>query len=122
MSSGSFLRVCRLLVQSLFLLSLCAGYVAAAPTPIDEADTESSAASANRPACRNPTVRKEWRTLSTSQRTQYIQAVKCVMRKPPIQPKRIPSVTNRFEDFLGAHIIKMTQIHYVVSVPVSPTV
>ena len=120
MASGSFVRACRLLVQSLFLLCLCVGLVAAAPTSTDAPDYDSSSSSVggNRP-CRDPVVRKEWRTLSPAQRTQYIQAVKCVMRKGPILPKRIPSVTSRFEDYLASHITKMTQIHYVVS-PDSP--
>ena len=120
MASGSFVRACRLLVQSLFLLCLCVSLVAAAPTSTDAPDYDSSSSSVggNRP-CRDPVVRKEWRTLSPAQRTQYIQAVKCVMRKGPILPKRIPSVTSRFEDYLASHITKMTQIHYVVS-PVSP--
>jgi tyrosinase len=43
------------------------------------------------------------RSLSVSQRTDYIKAVQCMMSKPPISKKFFPVVTNRYEDFVALH-------------------
>ncbi|KAK7214684.1 hypothetical protein V2G26_002687 [Clonostachys chloroleuca] len=66
------------------------------------------------PKCSKPTVRKEWRTLSVTERLSYISAVQCLLKKPAITSKSdMPGVTNRFEDFLGTHIAQMEDIHFV---------
>ncbi|KAH7390635.1 hypothetical protein BKA66DRAFT_459432 [Pyrenochaeta sp. MPI-SDFR-AT-0127] len=64
--------------------------------------------------CREPIVRKEWRTLSVADRKSYISAVKCLMKKPALTSvSDIPGVSNRYEDFLGTHIVQATNIHFV---------
>ncbi|TVY66761.1 N-acetyl-6-hydroxytryptophan oxidase ivoB [Fusarium oxysporum f. sp. cubense] len=64
--------------------------------------------------CKNPIVRKEWRTLSTPEKRSYISAVKCLLKKPALTTKSdLPGVTNRFEDFLGTHILQTSTVHFV---------
>ncbi|KAJ4985111.1 tyrosinase central domain protein [Stagonosporopsis vannaccii] len=54
------------------------------------------------------------RTLSEDHRKSYIQAVHCLLEKPPLTSKKIlPGVTNRFEDFLGDHILQTNTNHFV---------
>jgi hypothetical protein len=43
------------------------------------------------------------RELSLNERKQYIDAVKCLMNKPPIAKKYFPLVNNRYEDFVALH-------------------
>ncbi|PKS13374.1 hypothetical protein jhhlp_000145 [Lomentospora prolificans] len=63
--------------------------------------------------CINPPIRKEWRTLSKGERVQYIDAVKCLMEKPPLMSQHIiPGVTSRYEDFLGIHIVQADEVHF----------
>ncbi|CAI0654037.1 unnamed protein product [Colletotrichum noveboracense] len=64
--------------------------------------------------CTQPLVRKEWRTLSTEDRKSYIDAVKCLYNKPAVNSKEIlPGVTNRYEDFVGDHILQASANHFV---------
>ncbi|KAL0632473.1 hypothetical protein Q9L58_008658 [Maublancomyces gigas] len=65
------------------------------------------------PACKDPIVRKEWRTLSFGQKQSYIAAVKCLQRRPSIATATIPNAINRFDDFQGVHIQRTFQIHFV---------
>ncbi|KAH7007804.1 hypothetical protein B0J12DRAFT_714999 [Macrophomina phaseolina] len=59
-------------------------------------------------------VRKEWRSLTTVEKSSYIDAVKCMLRKPPLTSKSVlPGVQNRFEDFLGDHIQQANLTHFV---------
>lgn len=38
------------------------------------------------------------------------------MNKPPLTPTSdVPGVSNRYEDFLGTHILQQEEIHFVVS-------
>lgn len=58
------------------------------------------------------------RSLSTDDRVKYIEAVKCLMNKPAeTSTDDVPGVTNRFEDFLGTHIIQADDVHFVVCLP-----
>jgi tyrosinase len=41
-------------------------------------------------SCTNPTVRKEWRSISDSEKSAYIDAVKCLKG----QPSRLPNTTS----------------------------
>ncbi|KAI8276743.1 hypothetical protein K4K59_009686 [Colletotrichum sp. SAR11_240] len=64
--------------------------------------------------CNQPLVRKEWRTLSTEDKKSYIDAVKCLYNKPAVNSKDIlPGVTNRYEDFVGDHILQASANHFV---------
>ncbi|KDR80002.1 hypothetical protein GALMADRAFT_222927 [Galerina marginata CBS 339.88] len=64
--------------------------------------------------CLRPVVRKEWRTLGRTAQKDYLDAVKCILRKPAITPKSVsPGAVARFDDFITTHIIQTFSIHYV---------
>ncbi|CAF3562928.1 unnamed protein product [Fusarium graminearum] len=65
-------------------------------------------------ACKKPFIRREWRSLSLSERDRYIKAQKCLMNKPSqSSPSDIPGARNRWDDFLGTHIINADDVHFV---------
>lgn len=61
-----------------------------------------------RQSCTNPSVRKEWRSLTQDQRNQFHQAVKCLQTKP----SDIDGQT-LFDRFSSLHVGKAGEIHYV---------
>ncbi|CAG9945977.1 unnamed protein product [Clonostachys rosea f. rosea IK726] len=74
--------------------------------------------------CRKPIVRREWmhltvlyrnrRTLSVQNRLKYLDALKCLMKKPPQSSENdIPGARSRYDDFLGTHIINADNVHFV---------
>lgn len=61
---------------------------------------------------KNTAVRKEWSALSTSERTDYINAVKCLAKKPAKTPASIAAgAKNRYDDFVATHINQTMNIH-----------
>ncbi|RSL38054.1 hypothetical protein CEP53_015221 [Fusarium sp. AF-6] len=53
------------------------------------------------------------RNLSRSEQKSYLKAVQCLRRKQPQTDKSdMPGVTNRFEDFLGDHILQTGPNHF----------
>ncbi|KAL4886261.1 hypothetical protein BJY04DRAFT_213793 [Aspergillus karnatakaensis] len=62
-------------------------------------------------ACTNPAIRKEWRELSTEERTSYTNAVNCLT----IKPSQIGLETTRYDDFAYAHSMLNNEIHNVAS-------
>jgi len=90
--------------------------VAASPAP---ADVTVDAASNYK--CRNPTVRKEWRSLSTKEKTNWIAAVNCLANKPSsgklqqtVFPKDIPAYNANgswYDDFSFVHMDLNSHIH-----------
>ncbi|KAH9229139.1 hypothetical protein K456DRAFT_1923934 [Colletotrichum gloeosporioides 23] len=67
--------------------------------------------------CAEPLVRKEWRSLSIEERSNYIAAVKCMQAKEPTSSKdTLPGATNRFEDFVGDHILQTVTQHFTVTI------
>jgi uncharacterized protein (DUF2062 family) len=56
------------------------------------------------------------RTLSVQNRLKYLDALKCLMKKPPQSSENdIPGARSRYDDFLGTHIINADNVHFVVS-------
>ncbi|KAK3396984.1 hypothetical protein B0T20DRAFT_356175 [Sordaria brevicollis] len=65
-------------------------------------------------ACPNPIVRKEWRTLSAREQTDYISAVKCLINLPSLAASgSVAGALNRFDDFQGVHAVQTPDIHFV---------
>ncbi|KAJ7121493.1 Di-copper centre-containing protein [Mycena epipterygia] len=75
-------------------------------------------------ACKNPAVRKEWRTLSKAERANWISAVKCLANLPH-DPALTPSVNRSIsnivpvnasgsylDDFVYMHMDLNTRIHF----------
>lgn len=66
------------------------------------------------PPCKDPIVRKEWRTLSPSEKTSYLDAVECITTKPSLTPQfNTSGVRSRYDDLLYTHIQQTFSIHYV---------
>ncbi|KAK4125699.1 Di-copper centre-containing protein [Parathielavia appendiculata] len=75
-----------------------------------------AARAANGCTLSNLQVRREWGTLSASEKKSYINAVKCLMSKPGKTPTSMaPGVKNRFDDFVAVHINQTMEIHYTGS-------
>ncbi|KAK1834076.1 hypothetical protein QBC39DRAFT_301341 [Podospora conica] len=58
-------------------------------------------------------IRREWGSLSSTQKTAYINAVKCLQSKPAKTPSSlVPGAKSRFDDFVGTHINQTMTIHW----------
>ncbi|KAF8253345.1 Di-copper centre-containing protein [Wilcoxina mikolae CBS 423.85] len=64
-------------------------------------------------SCKNPIVRREWRKLTTSEKSDYITAVKCLQGLPSQMKDKLPGAGSRFEDFQGTHILSTDFVHFV---------
>ncbi|KAF2400676.1 Di-copper centre-containing protein [Trichodelitschia bisporula] len=51
-----------------------------------------------------PRIRREWRTLSKSEKKAYIDAVQCLWDKPAKVQTRFPGIKNRHDDFVFMHL------------------
>lgn len=73
----------------------------------------SPVSSSNTPPCKDPIVRKEWRTLSPSDKISYLDAVDCILARPSLTPHFNNSgVRSRYDDLLYTHIQQTFSIHY----------
>ncbi|KAF3063763.1 Tyrosinase [Daldinia childiae] len=61
--------------------------------------------------CENPTIRKEWRSLSSDERDSYISAVHCLAK----QPSKLGLDTTQYDDFPFVHNALNDDIHFVAS-------
>lgn len=51
--------------------------------------------------------------MSKNSRKNFIEAVKCLAKKPPrSDPKIVPGARSRFDDFIAAHIQQAYNIHF----------
>ncbi|KAF8847908.1 Di-copper centre-containing protein [Acephala macrosclerotiorum] len=64
-----------------------------------------------RSVCTKPPVRKEWRTLTTEEKSGYINAVLCLTTKKAISG--ISGTVNRYDDFHAVHNNQTPNIHWV---------
>ncbi|KAH8681966.1 hypothetical protein BX600DRAFT_505593 [Xylariales sp. PMI_506] len=65
--------------------------------------------------CKNPRVRKEWRTLSVAERRTYIEAVQCMQAKPAQNGDLYAGALSRYDDFQALHIVQTPYAHYIGS-------
>ncbi|KAK1221840.1 hypothetical protein PQX77_015340 [Marasmius sp. AFHP31] len=66
------------------------------------------------PKCTKPLLeRREWRTLSTAQKDEYLNAVKCLMKKPSSGVTSKPQARTRYDDFVASHITLGDEVHMV---------
>jgi tyrosinase len=56
-----------------------------------------------------PNYRVEWRQYATSQRSQLVNAMRCLIARPP--SGTFPNAKNRWEDFVQLHQSLMPQVH-----------
>lgn len=61
--------------------------------------------------CSNPSIRKEWRLLSTSEQHGYISAVQCLSGRA----SSFDDGSSRYDDFALAHISEGLHIHYAAA-------
>ncbi|ESK91284.1 tyrosinase central domain-containing protein [Moniliophthora roreri MCA 2997] len=64
------------------------------------------------PQCSSPTIRREWRALSTTERQAYIDGVKCLQTLPS-RTAAIKEAKTRFDDFQSVHIVLAPDVHVV---------
>ncbi|GAB1310749.1 Tyrosinase copper-binding domain-containing protein [Madurella fahalii] len=65
-----------------------------------------------RPNCQ-PLVRKEWRTLTTAEKTAYLNAVQCILSKPARTLHfNNTGVLSRYDDLVYTHIQQTFSMHY----------
>ncbi|KAF2848580.1 Di-copper centre-containing protein [Plenodomus tracheiphilus IPT5] len=61
---------------------------------------------------KNTSVRREWSTLSSAEKTEYIRAVQCLANTPAKTPSSIAAgAKNRYDDFVATHINQTLFIH-----------
>lgn len=80
-----------------------------------QADIQSADARKRGSGCTlsNIKVRREWGSLSRSQKLAYVNAVKCLQSKPAKTPDTLaPGAKTRFDDFVTTHINQTLTIHY----------
>ncbi|KAI0528040.1 hypothetical protein F5B22DRAFT_632546 [Xylaria bambusicola] len=60
----------------------------------------------------NARVRRDWKHFSSTEKKQYITAVKCLQAKPSIaDPTFAPGARSRYDDFVAVHINQTLSIH-----------
>ncbi|OIW28973.1 Di-copper centre-containing protein [Coniochaeta ligniaria NRRL 30616] len=62
--------------------------------------------------CTTPLIRKEWRTLTSAEKRQYIAAVKCLQARPPRLQEDFSGSRSRYDDFVASHISQTGYIHF----------
>lgn len=102
------------------LLSLFASFAAVLAVPAPAPDAGLSSAQSK--GCRNPEVRREWRTFSKKEKAAYIAAVNCLAKKPHSKRLKasyprdnIPNITadsSFYDDMTYIHMDLTNQIHY----------
>lgn len=76
--------------------------------------TSAPLASSLTPQCKDPIVRKEWRTLSAEEKRSYLAAVDCILTTPShTPPSNTSGVRSRYDDLLYTHIQQTFSVHYV---------
>jgi tyrosinase len=69
--------------------------------PVSAIDFSSVTNTAVTDRCSNPRVRTEWRLLSSSQKSSFVNAIKCLMNRP--SAGGFPASRSRYEDLVSVH-------------------
>ncbi|TFK24177.1 Di-copper centre-containing protein [Coprinopsis marcescibilis] len=88
------------------LASLALAYLASGVLAVPSTEQVKRQAS-----CSKIDVHKEWRDFTTTEKADYIKAVKCLMTTPPLEQRE--AVTNRYEEFQATHILLTERVHSV---------
>lgn len=72
-------------------------------------------AAATSALCSNPTVRKEWRELTDTEKAEYLRAAVCLRELPKAKYAEIDAVTTRMDDLVYTHYALNTEIHFVAT-------
>ncbi|KAH6901637.1 monooxygenase [Coprinopsis sp. MPI-PUGE-AT-0042] len=88
------------LVLAFLHLFVSPGLAAPSPSPL-----------VRRAKCTTLRIRKEWRTLTTAEKSAYLAAVKCLQATPSKSTRQ--GVKNMFDEFQASHIDLTNQIHQV---------
>ncbi|KAK6856634.1 hypothetical protein PG995_006821 [Apiospora arundinis] len=61
----------------------------------------------------NAVIRREYSTLTSTEKLAYTSAVKCLMAKPALTPlEAAPGVRSRYDDFVATHTNSTNTIHF----------
>ncbi|KAI9170636.1 Tyrosinase P [Paramyrothecium foliicola] len=96
-------------VTSLFTSLLCIYLEQALAYPGGGQYSEKSTEPA---CCSNPLIRKEWRSLTSTEKQSYLSAVQCLKAAPPQLAHLYPGTRSRFDDFQATHIDLAPLIHW----------
>ncbi|RBQ75510.1 hypothetical protein FVER14953_13776 [Fusarium verticillioides] len=66
-------------------------------------------------SCTNPVVRKEWRELTSAEKTEYLRAAVCLRNLPKKAYEAIDEVTTRMDDLVYTHFTLNEDIHFVAN-------
>ncbi|KAL0069248.1 hypothetical protein AAF712_003612 [Marasmius tenuissimus] len=66
-------------------------------------------------SCPDPSVRREWRELSDTDKQSYHKAVKCALNKPQTRYPNEQAVVNRLDDLTWTHVQTANVIHNVAN-------
>ncbi|CAI6014185.1 unnamed protein product [Clonostachys chloroleuca] len=76
------------------------------------ADDAQTTKRANGCSLSNASVRRDWKYLSSNEKTDYINAVLCLTKKPSkADPAFAPGARTRYDDFVAVHINQTLSIH-----------
>ncbi|KAH6637845.1 hypothetical protein C7974DRAFT_332540, partial [Boeremia exigua] len=92
-----------MLPPSIFALCSIATVISASVVPVPRADR----------ACTNPAVRKEWRTLTSTEQDNYLRAAVCLRGLPKEKYAAVDAVTTRLDELVYSHFSLNDEIHFV---------
>ncbi|EGX45737.1 hypothetical protein AOL_s00140g53 [Orbilia oligospora ATCC 24927] len=101
----------RIMYLVTLLLVLCSTGVFSVPTP-----SGSGGSTSTKPfgTCKSIQKRKEWRSLSNTEKFQFLYAMNCILSKPGRTPASIyAGAKTRYDDLVATHINQTFEVHYV---------
>ncbi|KAH8648451.1 hypothetical protein BX600DRAFT_442742 [Xylariales sp. PMI_506] len=84
-------------------------FAAAADDATSNDSTTTNAAASG--TCTNPSVRVEWRSMSTADQSAFLSAVNCLIKLPASGAFSDQGSTNRYEDLVAVHYAMVGSVH-----------